>query len=282
MLSTKLIKHSTLYLFTGIAVMACQHKPPPPEEPVIEAPQFPTTTYPMTVKGQSFIIDAPWDDKHSLQQQQDTIFTSANEYDNDKKSVHKYVKVERSENDASQYILKSGLQVNSPEHDFDTFLQFTLITNCKHIQTKLHCEFNAIDGLYSLDLPKSISLNADQTPEQMAKNELDTLTKLINHPLTITETFKTPLTLSKLKTKLVKQRFLVDSKKDNLYLSRLQYNYEVELSQEEIKNTQKKAQKLYEVKVRYLIYPMSISTYHADYVTPLNLAKKDFKKSIDQ
>lgn len=276
MLSTKLFKHSTLYLISGLAIMGCQHKPsPPPPESVVEAPQFPITTYPMVVKGQRFIIDVPWDDKQDLQQQQDAIFTSVNESEKDRKSVQKYVKVEKSTNENSQYVLRSGLKVEALEHDFDTFLQFTLATNCKRTQTKLRCEFNAIDGIYSLDLPKSMSLSAEQTPAQMEKNEIDTLSKLIKHPLSVTETFKTPLSLSKLKTKLVQQHFLVDSKKDNLFLSRQQYNYEVELTQEKIK-------KQYEVTVRYIIYPTSLGAYHADYVTPLNLAKKDFKKSIDQ
>ena len=86
-------------------------------------------------------------------------------------------------------------------------------------------------------------------------------------------TEKTPLTLAKLKTKLVKRHFLVDSTKAGLYLSRLQYNYEVELSQEKVK-------KHYLLTTRYYINPLSIDTYHADYVTPSNLAKKDLKKSI--
>ena len=272
MLSTKLVKHSTLYLIAGMSAVGCQHKPTSPVEPLVEVPEFPTTNYPVSVKGQNFIIDTPWDDKQDLQQQQDAIFSSANDYDADRKSVHKYVSVEKSPEDVAQYVLKSGLKANSLEHDFDTFIQFTLKATCKHVQTKLHCEYKAIDGLYSVDLP---TVKAEQTPEQMEKNEILTLSKLINHPLKVTETFKTPLALSKLKEKLVKQHFLVDSKKSNLYLSRLQYNYEVELSQEKFK-------KEYLVTVSYYINPMSVTAYHADYVTPTNLAKKDFKQAIDK
>lgn len=273
MLSTRLFKHSTFYFIVCMSAMGCQHKSPPPVEPVVEAPQFPTTNYPMTVKGHSFTIDAPWDDKEDLQQQQDALFASANEYNTEGKSIHKYIKVEKMANDASQYILKSGLQMESPEHNFDTFLKFTLKVNCRQVQNKLHCQYNAIDGLYSVDLPESISSRAPQTPEQMEKNEIAILSKLIAHPLKVTETFKTKLSLSKLKAKLVKQRFLVDSKKSNLYLSRLQYNYEVELTQEEI-------EKQLVTTANYYINPLSIDTYHADYVTPANLVKKDFKQAI--
>ncbi len=277
MLITKTVKHSALYLIAGITVVGCQHKTPPraAAEPPAETPPFTSTNYPMMVKGKTFIIDAPWNDTLSLEQQQDALFASANGYEADTKSARKYVKVEKITNNSAQYIVKSGLQLNSPDHNFDTFLQFTLSTNCKHIQTTLHCEFNAIDGLYSVDLPNTTSLNAGQTPTQMEQNEIATLTKLINHQLKVTETFKTSLPLSTLKTILTKQRFLVDSKKPNLYLSRLQYNYEVELSQEKVKEK-------FETTVRYYINPTSIDTYHADYATPLNLAKKDFQKTINQ
>ncbi len=271
--STKLLKHSALYFIASILVMGCQHKPLPPVEPVVEVPQFPTTVYPIAVKGQIFTIDAPWDDKLNLQQQQDALFTSANEYNADGKSIHKYVKVEKASDNASQYILRSGLQMESPEHNFDTFLKFTLKANCKQVKNKLHCQYNAIDGLYSVDLPESMSSRAPQTPEQMEKNEIAILSKLISHPLKVTETFKTKLSLSKLKAKLVKQRFLVDSKKSNLYLSRLQYNYEVELTQE-------KVEKQLVTTANYYINALSVDTYHADYVTPTNLVKKDFKQAI--
>lgn len=234
MLPAKIIQHSTLYFFTGISLLGCQsHKPPP--VPVVEVPQFPSTQHPMMVKGQSFTIDAPWDNKQNLQQQQDALFTSANEYDADNKSAHKYLKTERATDDTAQYILKSGLQVEALGHKFDTFLQFTIKANCIHIQAKLRCEYKATDGIYSVDLPTSLSVKAEQTPEQMEKNEIATLSKLISHPLKITEAISTPLSLSKLRTKLVKQHFIADSKKSNLYLSRMQYNYDVELSQEKIK-----------------------------------------------
>jgi hypothetical protein len=270
MLPTKFFRHSTLYFFTSMFLLGCQsHKPPP--APIVEIPQFPSVTYPMLVKGQSFFIDAPWNDQQDLQQQQDALFVSADQ--NNQKSVRQYLKVEKSPDDASQYILKSGLQLDSPEHNFDTFLQFTLKVNCNHAQTKLRCQYKAIDGLYSVDLPKSVSLKAEQTPAQMEKNEVATLSKLISRPIKITDTLKTSLTLAKLKTKLVKRHFLVDSTKAGLYLSRLQYNYEVELSQEKVK-------KHYLLTTRYYINPLSIDTYHADYVTPSNLAKKDLKKSI--
>lgn len=270
MQSTKLLKHSTLYFIAITLVTACQHKPLPP---VVEVPQFPTTIYPMVVKGQVFTIDAPWDDTQNLQQQQDALFASANEYDSDGKSIHKYVKVGKTVDDASQYILKSGLQMESAEHSFDTFLQFTLKANCKQAQNKLHCEFNAVDGLYSVDLPESISSRAPQTPEQMEKNEITILSKLIAHPLKVSETFKTPLSLSKLKDKLMKQHFLFDSKKSNLYLSRLQYNYEVELTQEKI-------EKQFLTTANYYINPVSVDAYHADYVTPAKLVKEDFKQAL--
>ncbi len=273
MLTIKLFRHTTLYFVAGMSLLGCQsHKPPP--APIVEIPQFPSVTYPMMVKGQSFFIDVPWNDQQDLQQQQDALFVSTNEDHYDRKSVRQYLIVEKSPSDASQYILKSGLQLDSPEHNFDTFLQFTLTVNCSHAQTKLHCQYKAIDGLYSVDLPKSVSLKAEQTPAQMEKNEIATLSTLIARPIKITETFKTPLTLSKLKTKLVKRHFLVDSTKAGLYLSRLQYNYEVELSQEKFK-------KHYLLTTHYHINPMSIDAYSADYVTPASLAKKDFKKSIN-
>jgi len=273
MLSTKLFKHSTFYFIAVMLVMGCQHKPPPPVEPVVEVPQFPTINYPMAVKGQIFTIDAPWDDKQDLQQQQDALFSSVNEYDAEGKSVHKYVKIEKVAGDSSRYILKSGLQMESLEHNFDTFLQFTLKANCKQLQNKLHCQYNAIDGLYSVDLPESMSSRKPQTPEQMEKNEIAILSKLITHPIKVNETFKTRLSLSKLKAKLVKQHFLVDARKSNLYLTRLQYNYEVEL-------TQKKIEKQFVTTANYYINPSSVDAYHADYVTPTNLVKKDFKQAL--
>ncbi|RYG10842.1 MAG: hypothetical protein EOO07_21515 [Chitinophagaceae bacterium] len=229
----------------------------------------------MMVKGQSFIIDVSWNDQQDLQQQQDTIFTSANEHEVDRQSVRKYLNVNQAPDNTSHYILKSGLKVNAAEHDFDTFLQFTLKTNCTHIESKLHCEYKAIDGLYSVDLPSSMSSRAEQTPEQMEKNEILTLSKLITRPIKITDTFNTIHSLSTLKTKLVKQRFLVDSKKSNLYLSRLQYNYDVELSQEKNKRG-------YVVTARYYINPMSVDAFHADYVTPTNLAIKDLKQALNK
>lgn len=273
MLATKFFRHSTLYFVAGMSLLGCQsHKAPP--VPIVEIPQFPSVTYPMIVKGQSFFIDTPWNDQQDLQQQQDALFESANEVDSDRKSFRNYLKIEKSLTDPSQYILKSGLQLDSPEHNFDTFLQFTLKVHCNREQSKLRCQYKAIDGLSSVDLPKSVSLKAEQTPEQMEKNEIATLSKLIARPIKITETFKTPLTLSKLKTKLVKRKFLTDTTKPGLHLSRLQYNYEVELSQEKIK-------KQYLLTTHYHINPMSINPHHADYVTPANLAKKDFKKSIN-
>lgn len=272
MLPAKFFRHSTLYFVAVMSLLGCQsHKPPP--APIVDIPQFPSVTYPMIVKGQSFFIDAPWNDQQDLQQQQDALFVFTNEDNYEQKSVRHYLKIEKSPSDASQYILKSGLQLDSPEHNFDTFLQFTLKVDCKHVQTKLHCQYKAIDGLSSVDLPKSVSLKAEQTPEQMEKNEIATLSKLIARPIKISETVKTPLTLSKLKTKLVKRKFLADATKPGLYLSRLQYNYEVELSQEKIK-------KQYLLTTQYHINPMNINPYHADYVTPANLAKKDFRKSI--
>lgn len=273
MLLKKFLQHSTLYFFAGMLLLGCQsHKPPP--APIVELPQFPSTTYPMTVKGQSFFIDVPWNDQQDLQQQQDALFVSTSEENADQKSVRQYLKVEKSANNPSQYILKSGLQLDSPEHDFDTFLQFTIEVNCKQAKTTFHCQYKAIDALYSVDLPKSVSLNAEQTPAQMEKNEIITLSKLMTRPIKITETLKTSLPLSKLKKKLVKQHFLVDSTKAGLHLSRLQYNYEVELSQEKLK-------KQYLLTVHYHINPRSIDAYHADYVTPVNQAKKDLKKSIN-
>jgi hypothetical protein len=269
MLSTKLFKYSAIYSIAGMLVMGCQHTPPP----VVEAPQFPTSIYPMVIKGQIFTIDAPWDDNQDLQQQQDALFTSANEYETEGQSIHKYVNVEKVSGNVSQYILKSGLQMDTLQHNFDTFLQFTIQANCKQLQNKLHCQYNAIDGLYSVDLPASMSSKTPQTSEQMEQNEIAILSKLMTHPFKISETFKVSLPLAKLKTKLVKQHFLVDSKKSNLYLSRLQYNYEVALSQEQI-------EKQYFLTASYYINPLSVDSYHADYDTPLKLAKEDFKQAL--
>lgn len=255
-----------------------------PEEPVIEqlqsqkapeeiaAGQFQPKIYPMQVKGTIFSIDVPLIEGEDLQHQQDKIFTLSNE-DTENKSMRKYVKAQKSPDEKSTYILRTGMSIPHPKHLFDTFLEYKISANCQAQHKYFHCEYKAIDGFYSRDLPPSVSLDGNQTIEQMEASEISTLSLLNNRSITQKETFNSELSLEKLQPILRKNNFSVKPKGSHLSLYRPKFNYDAEL-------TQKKAKSGYITTAIVEVNPQKKSAHHSDFVTPFNQIMSDIKASV--
>ena len=251
------------------------------EEPVVEqlqttpeqiaAEQFQPKIYPMQVKGITFSIDIPLIEGEDLQYQQDKIFTLSNE-DTENKSMRKYVKAKKSPGEKSTYILRTGMSIPNSKQIFDTFLEYKIFANCQIQKKYLHCEYKAIDGFYSRDLPPSVSLDGNQTVEQMKASEISTLSLLNTHSILQKETFNSELPLAKLQPILRKKNFSVKSKGSGLSLYRAKFDYHAEL-------TQKKVKSGYITTVSVEVSPQRKSAYHSDFVTPFNQTMSDIKAS---
>ncbi|GGY83382.1 hypothetical protein GCM10011613_30340 [Cellvibrio zantedeschiae] len=240
-----------------------------PEEITVE--QFQPKIYPMQVKGVVFSIDMPLIEGEDLQHQQDRIFTLSNE-DTENKSMRKYVKAQKALDEKSTYILRSGMSIPHPKHLFDTFLEYKISANCQPQKKYLHCEYKAVDGFYSRDLPPSVSLDGNQTVEQMEASEISTLSLLNTRPVIQKETFNSGLSLEKLQPILRKNNFSVKSKGSRLSLYRAKFNYNAEL-------TQKKAKSGYVITASVEVDPQKRSAYYSDFVTPFNQIINDIKAS---
>lgn len=239
------------------------------EEHVVE--QLQPKIYPMQVKGIIFSIDMPLIEGEDLQHQQDKIFTLSNE-DTENKSMRKYVKAQKSLDEKSTYILRTGMSIPHPKHLFDTFLEYKISANCQPRKKYLHCEYKAIDGFYSRDLPPSVSLDGNQTVTQMEASEISTLSLLNTRSIIQKETFNSELSLEKLQPILRKNNFSVKPKGSRLSLYRPKFNYNAEL-------TQKKVKSGYITTASVEVNPQKKSAYHSDFVTPFNQTMSDIKAS---
>ena len=139
----------------------------------------------------------------------------------------------------------------------------------------LHCEYKAIEGLYTVDLPPVMSLSANQTEAQMEENEIAILSKLNSHQLTIKEKISSPHTLQQLKSTFTKRNFIVKSDGSKLSLLRPQYDYAVDLTQEKNKSN-------YLVTANIQINPKKIDPYSTDFVKSYNQAIEDLKVTLSK
>ena len=254
------------------------------EEPVVEhlqpqqtpepitVEQFQPKIYPMQVKGVIFSIDMPFIEGEDLQHQQDKIFTSLNE-ETKNESMRKYVKTQKSLDGKSTYTLRTGMSIRHPKHLFDTFLEYKISANCQLQKKYLHCEYKAIDALFSRDLPPSSSLDGNQTVEQMEASEISTLSLLNTRFITQVENFNSAISLEKLQPILREHNFSAKSKGSRLSLYRAKFDYNAEL-------TQKKVKSGYITTASVEVYPQKKSAYYSDFVTPFNQAMNDIKASV--
>ncbi len=260
-------------LITGSVLSGCHnHKPNSVQE---SPPRYTSTTLPLDVKGVRFTLSAPWNNRLDLQQQQDQALTYTNEIDSEDRKVRQYLQVEKMPGGNSLYRLRSGIKAKSPDHNYDTYLEYTLNASCQHIQSRLDCEYFATEGLYQVDLPETSSLKASQTPKQMEENETVVLSKLNANPITVTDTLTTSLSLSQIKKKLQKKQFVVVSSSSGLLLERKKYNYTVELSDQKINRKSV-------INARYKINPWRNHVHQTDFVGPFNQAKKDLFAALQQ
>lgn len=242
------------------------------EEIAIE--QLQPKNYPMLVKGIVFSIDTPFIESEDLQRQQDKIFSLSSE-DTENKSMKKYVKVTKSPDETSIYILRSGIKIPHPGHTFDTFIEYKISANCRNQNKSLHCEYKAIDGYYYRDLPPTVSLDGNQTDAQMEASEMSTLSLLNNRAITQIDTFNSKLTLAELQPILRKNNFSVTPKGNRLSLYRAKFNYNAEL-------TQKKVKTGYVITASIEVNPQNKGAHHSDFVTPFNQIMSDIKASAQQ
>jgi len=252
-----------------LVVKQIQHKKTP-EEIAIE--QIQPKIYPMQVRGIIFSIDMPLIEGEVFRVQQDKVFTLSNE-DTENKSVRKYVKSQKTSDDKSTYILRTGMSIRHPNRIFDTFLEYKISANCQPKNKHLHCEYNAIDGFYSRDLPPSLSLDGNQTVEQMEASEISTLSLLNARSIIQKETFNSKLSLAKLQPILRKNNFGVKSRGSSLSLYSAKFDYSAEL-------TEKKVKSGYIITASVEVNPKKEGAYHSDFVTPFNQAMNDIKASV--
>ncbi|HOY22524.1 MAG TPA: hypothetical protein PK002_05185 [Cellvibrio sp.] len=241
-----------------------------PDQIAVE--QIQPKIYPMQVKGVIFSIDRPLIAGEDVQTQQDKIFTLSNE-DKENKSVRKYVKSQKSPDEKSTYILRSGMNIRHPHRLFDTYLEYKISANCQPQNQHLHCEYKAIDGFYSRDLPASLSLDGTQTVEQMEASEISILALLNAKSIIQTETFHSKLPLAQLQAILRKNNFGVKPKGSGLSLYRAKFNYSAEL-------TQKKVKSGYMITASVEVNPIEMGSHHSDFVTPFNQAINDIKATV--
>jgi hypothetical protein len=246
-----------------------QHKKTPDE---IAVEKIQPKIYPMQVKGINFSIDIPLIAGEDLQAQQDKFFTLSNE-DNENRSMRKYVKSQKISGEKSTYILRTGMGIRHQNRLFNTFLEYKVSVNCQPKNKRLHCEYKAIDGFYSRDLPPSLSLDGNQTVEQMEASEISTLSLLNARSIIQTETFNSNLSLAKLQPILRKNNFGVKSKGSGLSLYRAKFDYNAEF-------TQKKVKSGYIIVASVEVSPKKEGPYHSDFVTPFNQAVNDIKASV--
>lgn len=238
----------------------------------ITAEQFQPTIYPMQVKGIIFSIDMPLIEGEDLQHQQDKIFTSLNE-ETKNETMRKYVKTQKSRDDKSIYILRTGMSIRHPKHLFDTFLEYKISANCQPQKKYLHCDYKATDGFFSRDLPPSQSLDGNQTVAQMEASEINSLSLLNTRFITQVESFNSELSLDKLQPMLREKNFSVKPKGSRLSLYRAKFDYNAEL-------TQKKVKSGYITTASVEVYPQKKSAYHTDFFTPFNQIMNDIKASV--
>lgn len=241
-----------------------------PDQIAVE--QIQPKIYPMQVKGVIFSIDRPLIAGEDVHTQQDKIFTLSTE-DKENKSVRKYVKSQKSPDEKSTYTLRTGMNIRHPHRLFDTFLEYKISTKCQPQNKHLHCEYKAIDGFYSRDLPPSLSLDGTQTVEQMEASEISTLALLNAKSIIQTETFHSKLPLAQLQAILRKNNFGVKPKGSGLSLYRAKFDYSAEL-------TQKKVKSGYMITAHVEVNPIEMGSHHSDFVTPFNQAVNDLKASV--
>ncbi len=252
-----------------LVVKQIQHKKTP-EEIAIE--QIQPKIYPMQVKGTIFSIDMPLIAGEDLQTQQDKMFTLSNE-DNENRSMRKYVKTQKTPDEKSTYILRTGMSIRHPNRLFNVFLEYKISASCQPKNKHLHCEYKAIDGFYSRDLPPSLSLDGNQTVEQMEASEISTLSLLNARSIIQKETFNSKLSLAKLQPILRKNNFGVKTRGSSLSLYRAKFDYSAEL-------TEKKVKSGYIITASVEVNPKKEGAYHSDFVTPFNQAMNDIKASV--
>jgi len=253
-----------LFIFN---VAACQTQKPQPKPEEI----FPVETYALTVKGIVFTMDLPLMPGQSIQQQQDNLFATLKESQGE--DTVRYSQTSKLPIDDSSYILRSGVQVHSVGHTYDTFLEYKFVGECESKSDYLHCQYHATEARYVVDLPSVKALNQQQTETQMQENEMIIMSKLNSHSHRFKEVMETPYSLSQLKKRAKALKISATTVGSTLIFSRRSYNYSAELTQEKLK-------KNYVSKIVYEVFGQKNGVNNMDFVEGYKEAQKDAAKLL--
>lgn len=232
-------------------------------------PVFPVASYVLNVKGIVFKMDLPLTPGQNIQQQQDNVFSSLK--DSEGKDTSRYLYTSKMPDDDSSYLLRSGIQVHSPDHTYDTFLEYKFIGKCENKNDYLHCEYHATEGRYEIDMPSIKTFNQQQTETQMQENEILIMSKLNSHSRSFKEVMETSYSLSQLNKKAKALKINAAIKGSKLIFSRPSYKYSVELTQEKVKKT-------YVSTLAYEVFAQKNGLNSTDFVEGYKEAKKDAAK----